>query len=537
MIRIPLPALWTDKSWRPALIIALVTALSGLLLVGVSGWFLSSVALAGAAAGVGATAGAAAFAYNYHLPAGLIRLFAITRTAGKYAERLAGHAAALRDQMKHRTRLFRDMASARTVYEDGWQLSRDDQLGAFIDDVEKVEFATLRASLPAMTGMVLVAVCLVATAITAPLALPFTLLLLVVVAFYSRHMAEKAAQQCHDAQQVEADWSRTLGRQINALVPLAGNGDRKAALAGSFALIEQSTHSRSEQARLLAGVETATGLAAPMLMMLTIGIAWQTGMTGETLLPAIFAGFLWLAAGEAVSGLPRLLLARAQARYAEQSLESWQGAEEYARDSTTPLRLTVEQRDVYSPIGTKLCTVSGFTAERGRAVAITGPSGCGKTSLIKEIAGWTDWRGKTPAPLGARRIVARSICHLSLHDAAIMAASVRDNLFSSADDTSLWQALETVELADRIRQNGGLDSALEQDSLSLGEARRISLARAILSREPVVLLDEPGEHLDAAQAKRLMQKLLVECRNRIVVYVTHDERLAALAQEQVHMGF
>ncbi|NHK26307.1 ATP-binding cassette domain-containing protein [Parvularcula flava] len=526
--------IWTDRRWRPALIISLVTAFSGLLLVGVSGWFLSSVALAGAAAGVGIMAGAAAFAYNYHLPAGLIRLFAITRTVGKYAERLTGHAAAMGDQIKHRTRLFRGMAQARAVHEDGWQLSRDDQIGAFMDDVEQVEFASLRAGLPGLTGAVIIAACLIATAVTAPLALPVAVILLVLTAFLSHRMADQAALRWQEDREAEADWSRMLGRQIHALVPLAGNSERETVLTAPFAAIDQSADARADQARLLAGVELVAGILAPALMILTIGTAWLSGLRAEALLPTVFGGFLWLAAGEVISGLPRLFLARAQARHAGQSLQAWQGTDEAIDMQTTPLRLRVEQRHVYSPIGTKLGHVSGFTAERDSAVAITGPSGCGKTSLMKEIAGWIPWQASTPYPLGTDMPTVRRMCHLSLHDAAIMAGSVRDNLFSAADDTRLWHALEIVEMTDRVRENGGLDSMLDrQASLSLGEARRIALARAILSTQPVLLLDEPGEHLDAAQAKRIMQKLLAECRNRIVVYVTHDERLAALAHEQI----
>jgi len=529
--------LWANRTWRAALLIAILTALSGLLLVGISSWFLSSVAFAGAAAGVGITAGAAAFAYNYHLPAGLIRLFAITRTVGKYAERLTGHAAALGDKAKHRTRLFRGMAQARAVHEDGWQLSRDDQLGAFMDDVEQVEFASLRAGLPGMTGMVIVGICLIATAVTAPLALPVILALLGILFFLSHRTAARIARKWHEDRKAESEWSRTLGRQINALVPLAGNDARESALSDPFAAIDSSADSRCEQARLLTGIETAAGMAGPVLMALTIATAWAGGLRAESLLPALFAGFLWLAAGEPLSGLPRLFLARAQARHADQSLTAWQGTEDYTHISTTPLMLTVEPREIYSPIGTRLGTIAGFVAKRGRAVSITGPSGCGKTSLLKEIAGWTDWRATTPRALGIDNTEARVMCHLSLHDAAIMAGSVRDNLFSTKDDTRLWQALEIVEMTDRVRENGGLDSLLErQGSLSLGETRRIALARAILSPQPVLLLDEPGEHLDDRQAKRIMQKLLSECHDRIVVFVTHDERLADLAQVCISTG-
>jgi ABC-type transport system involved in cytochrome bd biosynthesis fused ATPase/permease subunit len=110
-----------------------------------------------------------------------------------------------------------------------------------------------------------------------------------------------------------------------------------------------------------------------------------------------------------------------------------------------------------------------------------------------------------------------------LHDAAILADTVRANLFAPGhSDEELWQALEAVELVERIRQAGGLDGWIRQDSLSLGEAQRLNLARAWLSDKPLIFLDEPTEHLDAAQGRRLLGQLLERLSDRIVVLSSHS---------------
>lgn len=73
------------------------------------------------------------------------RMFAMARTAAKYGERLVGHKAALLDQVSRRAALFSAMAAAPKVRSAGWQLGDQDRLADFIDDVENLDFARLRA--------------------------------------------------------------------------------------------------------------------------------------------------------------------------------------------------------------------------------------------------------------------------------------------------------------------------------------------------------------------------------------------------------
>lgn len=68
---------------------------------------------------------------------------------------------------------------------------------------------------------------------------------------------------------------------------------------------------------------------------------------------------------------------------------------------------------------------------------------------------------------------------------------------------------------------GGLDGWITQDQLSLGEARRLNLARAWLSDKALILLDEPTEHLDEDQGPRILARLLVRLDDRIVVPSSH----------------
>ena len=153
---------------------------------------------------------------------------------------------------------------------------------------------------------------------------------------------------------------------------------------------------------------------------------------------------------------------------------------------------------------------------------LVGASGSGKTTLLKQIAGWI---GDDALAAGDRILSAserRALVALVLHDAVILEDTVRANLFvGDVPDAALWRALEAVEMDGRIREAGGLDSWVRQDRFSLGEAQRINLARAWLSSRPLVLLDEPTEHLDEVQGERILERLLARFSDRIVVVSTH----------------
>ena len=164
----------------------------------------------------------------------------------------------------------------------------------------------------------------------------------------------------------------------------------------------------------------------------------------------------------------------------------------------------------------------GFALEKGQALIVTGPNGAGKSTLLRVVAGLL--------PVAAGRLLLEgggedfpsiaSACHYLGHQNAMKTAlSVTENLrfwrdFSGADSFSAEEALETV----------GLDGIghLPFGYLSTGQRRRAAIAKLLVSRRPLWLLDEPTAGLDKASEERfaaLMRKHLDS--GGIIVAATH----------------
>jgi ATP-binding cassette, subfamily C, bacterial CydD len=162
---------------------------------------------------------------------------------------------------------------------------------------------------------------------------------------------------------------------------------------------------------------------------------------------------------------------------------------------------------------------------------VTGPSGAGKSTLLELMAGL-----RKPST----GVVIAPPSHLVTQRPFLAAGTVRDNLTlgnDSADD-ALWDVLREVGLGGTVRGLAqGMETRLGDEGfgLSAGQRARLTLARAALSKSPLILLDEPTAHLDvesAAQAHRLIQRL---AEHRIVVAVSHRPELLALTDQSVSL--
>ncbi len=176
----------------------------------------------------------------------------------------------------------------------------------------------------------------------------------------------------------------------------------------------------------------------------------------------------------------------------------------------------------------------------GRRIAVVGPSGSGKTTLAHCLVRFLDAEAGTYT-LGAAAVPAadlagdavRRVVGLCAQDAHVFDSTLRENLRLAqpgADDAALRAALADARLLDWVATlPEGLDTPVGERGarLSGGQRQRLALARALLAGFPVLVLDEPAEHLDLPTADALTADLLAATEGRTTVLITH--RLAGLA--------
>ncbi|MGW4568523.1 thiol reductant ABC exporter subunit CydC, partial [Streptomyces sp. NPDC004561] len=179
-----------------------------------------------------------------------------------------------------------------------------------------------------------------------------------------------------------------------------------------------------------------------------------------------------------------------------------------------------------------------LTLEEGRRIAVVGASGSGKTTLAQVLLRFLDPQvgSYTLAGVDAHALAGddvRRLVGLCAQDAHLFDSSVRENLLlarKDATEAELRRVLSRARLLDWVDGlPDGLDTLVGEHGarLSGGQRQRLALARALLAGFPVLVLDEPAEHLDLPTADALTADLLAATEGRTTLLITH--RLAGLA--------
>ncbi|MCC4309343.1 thiol reductant ABC exporter subunit CydC [Alcanivorax marinus] len=519
-----------------AVLLATVTALAAMALLGLSGWFISAAALAGLAAG------GPAVAFNLLAPSAGIRALAVGRTVSRYFERLVSHDATFHVMQRLRTRLF--AAILPRVPGPLSSLSGGHLLERLLGDVERLENAWLGQAQPTLVAAVtalalLLAALAVAGAGAAALLLAGFLVMAVLLRGLANASAEPLAQRAAWRERLRGDLVQALNGLPDVLAYglrptlLAGWRPRLAALAGlehrlawrqalTQSLIQSLMQALSVGVLLLLIGAVGDGtVSAP----LALGLMLMVLAAAEVTLPLAAAWQGWPDTRTAVTRLDALMstpLPRAAA----------EGHAEPVADG----RLTVRDLSFAWPGQAPLFARLSFHVEAGSPLAVVGPSGAGKSTLLHCLMGLQradsgEIRFGGVAQGQADADAWRRSFALMLQQQQLFTGSLRDNLRLArpdADDDRLWLALEQARLADTVRRRGGLDLWIGPAGLHLsgGQGRRLALARVLLRDSPVVLLDEPFTGLEPATADALFETLQRELAERVLVMVTHDPRQA-----------
>lgn len=507
---------------------------------------LAGVGAAGAGVGLMATSAwlisrAAQHPPVLHLMVAIVavRAFGIGRGVLRYVERLAGHDAAFRVLGALRVRTYRRLERLAPAGLAAFR--RGDLVARLVDDVESVLDVIVRVVLPvviaAVTGAATVA--LIGGLLPAAGAALAAGLLVVAVGVPALQAAtvRRADARLAPLRGELAAGTVDLAQGLPDLIAYGAVGDALAALDRTDRQLLAATR-RAGAATGVSAAVTALCTGLSVLAGLAAGAAAVRAGTlpGELLAVVVLTP---LAVFETVGVIPGAAQRLAAARAALGRLAEIAAAPDPAPDPAVPAPLpagppTVRLEGVragWVPGQTVLRDFS-LTLRPGRRVALVGPSGAGKSTAAALLVRWLDPTAGRVTLNGVdvrdlRGDDLRTVVGYLGDDAYLFDSTLEANLRIGRPDATTRQletALTAARLLDWVRTlPAGLATTVGEHGLELsgGQRRRLALARALLADFPVLVLDEPTEHLDDATATELLRDLLAATGDRAVLLITH----------------
>ncbi|WP_043972622.1 thiol reductant ABC exporter subunit CydD [Streptomyces microflavus] len=473
------------------------------------------------------------------------RAFGIGRAVFRYAERLVSHDAVLKLLAELRVAVYRGLervapAGLRTV-------RRGDLLSRLVADVDALQDYWLRWLLPAGTALtvsvaaagfigwllpeagVVLAVGLLVAGVGVPL---------VSGAFARRTERQLAPARAALATRVTDLLGGTAELTVAGALPA-----RQAHMRAADGLLTRIASRAATATALGSGLSALVcGLTVVAAALVAVPAVNDGRLAGVALAVVVLTP---LAAFEAVAGLPLAV------QYRQRVLRSAERVYEVL-DAPVPVREPAAPADApSSPFPLEVRGLSArypgahhdalrsldLTLVPGRRIAVVGPSGSGKTTLAQVLLRFLEASSGTYSIGGveADALDGDTVRHsvgLCAQDAHVFDSSIRENLRlarTGASDAELYDALSRARLLEWVRSlPEGLDTPVGEHGarLSGGQRQRLALARALLADFPVLVLDEPAEHLDLATADALTADLLAATEGRTTVLITH--RLAGV---------
>lgn len=553
--------------------LGLITALSMIALLMISGWFITGAALAGMIA-VGS------HSFNYMLPAGIIRMLAMARTAGRYGELMVSHHAVFDLLKTLRLRFFNRLA-ALPLTQQRSALQASQYMHRLVSDIDKLDEFILRVISPWLIGGLSVLLLGVFIGWALPIASSFKLIIYVLLALslviallasYNGIAQAKQLSQVSEARRQQLlsplaiitqlllwqQWqTQTQGyvAQDNQLQKLQWQAQKRrsvymlliqwlfylAVLTVLFAIY--SVTQGGSETTLLPKLQSV--IEVPLVLAVTLGLL---GIQ-EIIVPL---GQHYLALGNSIAAKDRLndLLSSSrptptpnQAGQAGANTGTGTGTDTDAATVSTSAPKPLH-RLPQAPLQAELIYVSAkiegalvgakevsVTVNSGTPLIIKGPSGCGKSTLLQALA------GELPLQSGEIQLNGKNWFEYDWQDQLgylgqqldIFDQSLAANLRlgkPEASDEELIAALDKVGLLGWLQaQPQGLDTALGEygAAISGGQARRIALARLLLKPRRVLLLDEPFAGLDAPTRAQLWQNVREHQQQNLLIVVSHHQ--------------
>ncbi len=514
--------------------LALLTALASISLLTLSGWFITSTAIAGIAAPDGV-----AITFNFMVPAAQIRALAIIRTVSRYGERLLTHEATFRGIAEMRCWFFKKLiplAPGRLAMRRSADL-----LTGITQDIDVLDSFYLRLCIPFLIVLMGgTAVVIFIASYSVPISL-FVLLMLTVTALLIPWVFNRLGQKS-----VKENLQHTATFKIEQIELLQGLADLCIFNAYSrfktklILISEQMIETQRKNIHWAAFSSAIIGFLSHITFLISLVLAGSLFQQGEMsgaivvmLSFCILAVFEWVAP----VSLAVQMLAKIKA-----SLKRIRNVTELTPlicEPQTDLKippfddLTINKLSFrYSSQTDWVLKNIDLTIPKGSKIAIVGKSGAGKTTLLQLIMRFFDpQQGEISySGLNYKKFQSDQLMEqfaVLSQRSQLFSATIKENLLIAkplASELEIRMAVKMAGLDDWIsRLPEGLNTWVGENGakVSGGEARRIALARVYLKNAPILILDEPTEGLDKETENEVLDTLEKLAEQKTLILVTH----------------
>ena len=529
------------RSDRRRLVVTVVltatTAAVGIALLATSAWLISRAAQRPSVVDLGvAVIG--------------VRFFAISRALFRYAERLVGHDTALRALAGIRVKVFEKLEVLAPSAIPAFR--RGDLLARLVGDVDTLQDLMLRVIPPfgtiLLTGTLTTAVVWYFLPLAGVILAVGLLLGAIAVPGWTRRVAGRR----------EAREAAARGELSTHVVDLVEGAPELVAFGAAGEQLARVAKADAELRRIAADTSFNAGVGAGLVTLLTGLTVWGILLAG---VPAVHEGRLKgtllavvalipLAAFDMVVGLPPAAqtlqrVRRSTARVFEVMdtpplVEDPPAGPEcrftsYGRFGSGPVSHSLIVRDLrcrYRANGPWVLDGIDLDLTPGRRIGIVGPSGAGKSTLASVLLRFVPYEegsvvldGVEISDMAGEDV--REVVGLSAQETHVFDTTLRENLLLArrdAAESEIRHALERARLTEWVDElPEGLETPVGGHGarMSGGQQQRLEIARTELAGFPILVLDEPGEHLDTATADALIADLLQLTEDRSTVMITH----------------
>ncbi len=377
-----------------------------------------------------------------------------------------------------------------------------------------------------------------------PLLLGSTLLVVFVAVGAIAFTGRKIRSATTKAQQKVGQMSASVERALSAIRTIRASRAEERESQEIYKDAEAAYDQGLSIARLSAAVAPIAQVAFNTAFIVVLGLGGLRVATGATTIASLvtFVILLFFMIGPLISAFGAYTsvmgalgaLARIQEIMVLEEEET--GVQSEHRVAVNTAAIEFNQVDFHYPAedgeSKQILNSVSFRIERGQRVALVGPSGAGKSTIFSLIERFYEPTGGEILLDGqnvtefSRQTLREQLGYVE-QDAPVLAGSIRDNLLlgkSEATVQELVDVLNQVNLTEVLnRDEKGLDAEVGESGIMLsgGERQRLAIARALLARPQILLLDESTSALDGPNEQRMRQAIDAVAQNRTLVVIAH----------------